>query len=152
MYPVIGPVESDERLAEIAQGGLTGVPDVLLGHHNPHPLPSSRSRRERMPLSSRRMPHSGSSVSSTSAIRWLVGRVPPGELDTGCLTNQAASSVAPDEIVRPQRLAVGQLDIDAGVVLREARHRHVRDRSAPPARRPSRPGCARMWFCNSASP
>ena len=34
----------------------------------------------------------------------------------------AASSVAPDEILRPQRLAVGQLDVDAGVVLREARH------------------------------
>ena len=34
----------------------------------------------------------------------------------------AASSVAPDEVVRPERLAVGQLDVDAGVVLREARH------------------------------
>ena len=33
-----------------------------------------------------------------------------------------ASSVAADEIFRPQRLAVGQLDVDAGVVLREARH------------------------------
>ena len=32
------------------------------------------------------------------------------------------SSVAPDEIVRPQRLAVGQLDVDAGVVLRETGH------------------------------
>ena len=38
------------------------------------------------------------------------------------LTDQTASSVAPDEIFRPQRLAVGQLDVDAGVVLREARH------------------------------
>ena len=49
-------------------------------------------------------------------------RIPPGELDAGCLADQAASSVAPDEILRPQRLAVGQLDVDAGVVLREARH------------------------------
>ena len=49
-------------------------------------------------------------------------RIPAGELDAGCFTDQTASSVAPDEILRPQRLAVGQLDVDAGVVLREARH------------------------------
>ena len=49
-------------------------------------------------------------------------RIPPGELDAGCLTDQTASSVAPDEIFGPQRLAVGQLNVDTGVVLREARH------------------------------
>ena len=37
-------------------------------------------------------------------------------------TDQAASSVAPDEILRPQRLAVGQCDVHAGVVLRETGH------------------------------
>ena len=47
-------------------------------------------------------------------------RIPPGELDAGGLADQAAASVAPDEILRPQRLAVGQRDVDAGVVLREA--------------------------------
>ena len=46
-------------------------------------------------------------------------RVPPGELDAGRLADEASSTVAPDEVVRPQRLAVGQLDVDAGVVLRE---------------------------------
>jgi hypothetical protein len=45
-------------------------------------------------------------------------RIPPGELDAGCLADQTASSVAPDEIFRPQRLAVEDLDVDAGVVLR----------------------------------
>ena len=49
-------------------------------------------------------------------------RIPPGELDAGCLPDQTASSVAPDEIFRPQRPAVGDLDVDAGVVLRETRH------------------------------
>ena len=49
-------------------------------------------------------------------------RIPPGELDAGGLADQAASAVAPDEILRPQRLAVGELDVDAGVVLRETRH------------------------------
>ena len=38
------------------------------------------------------------------------------------LTDDAASSVASDEIIRPQRLAVGELDVDAGAVLRETRH------------------------------
>ena len=75
-----------------------------------------------MPRASWRMPSSGSSAISTSAIRLLVVGSQPGELDAGCLADQAASSVAPDEIVRPQRLAVGQLDVDAGVVLRETRH------------------------------
>jgi hypothetical protein len=49
-------------------------------------------------------------------------RIPPGELDAGCSTDQATSSVAPDEIFRPQRLSVGDLDVDAGVVLRNTRH------------------------------
>jgi hypothetical protein len=49
-------------------------------------------------------------------------RIPPGELDAGCLADQAASSVAPDEIFGPQRLAAGHLDIDARVVLRDTRH------------------------------
>jgi hypothetical protein len=52
----------------------------------------------------------------------MADRIPPRELDAGCLTDQAASSVAPDEIFSPQRLAVGQLDVDAGVVLRETGH------------------------------
>ena len=68
------------------------------------------------------MPNSGSSAISTSAIRAARGRIPAGELDAGCLADQTASSVAPDEVLRPQRLAVGQLDVDAGVVLRETGH------------------------------
>ena len=46
-------------------------------------------------------------------------RIPSGELDAGLLADEASSSVAPDEVLRPQRLPVGQLDADAGVVLRD---------------------------------
>ena len=49
-------------------------------------------------------------------------RVPPGEVDAGRLADQAAPSVAPDEVLRSERRVVGQLDVDAGVVLREAHH------------------------------
>jgi len=44
-------------------------------------------------------------------------RIPPRELDASRLADQTASSVAPDEIFRPQRQAVGDLDVDAGAVL-----------------------------------
>ena len=37
MDPVIGAVHGDERLAEIAQGGLAGGSDLLFGHQDPHP-------------------------------------------------------------------------------------------------------------------
>ena len=49
-------------------------------------------------------------------------RIPSGELDAGCLADHAASSVASDEVLRAQRPAVGQRDVDAGVVLREPCH------------------------------
>src|SRR6266550_3389558 len=48
--------------------------------------------------------------------------IQPGEVDTGCLADQAASSVAADEVLRPERRAAGQLDIDGAVVLSEAHH------------------------------
>ena len=49
-------------------------------------------------------------------------RIPPGELDAGGFTDQTAASVAPDEILRPQALAIGQGDVHAAVVLVEAGH------------------------------
>ena len=33
---VIGAVDGDERLAEIAQRGLAASPDLALGHQHPH--------------------------------------------------------------------------------------------------------------------
>ncbi len=48
--------------------------------------------------------------------------IPPGELDACCLADHAASAVAPDEVFRPQRLAVGHLDLDPGAVLDEPHH------------------------------
>src|SRR5258708_11313098 len=50
------------------------------------------------------------------------GRVPAGELDTGCFTDQTASAVAPDEILGPQRKAGGHRDVDARDVLLEPGH------------------------------
>ncbi len=120
--PEVGAVHGDERLAQIAQGGLAARPELLLGHDDPH----------RPPVLQPVQAMDADGVVA-DAPRRLLGhldlgdqvaprRIPPRELDAGCFTDHAASSVAPDEILRPQRLAVGQLDVDAGVVLREARH------------------------------
>src|SRR5690606_4219230 len=48
------------------------------------------------------------------------GRVPSREVDAGRLADEAAPAVAPDEVRCTQRPAVGQRDVDAGIVLREA--------------------------------
>ena len=85
------------------------------------PPPSSRSTGP-MPPPSGRMPISGSSSISTSAIIQLVDGIQTGELDAGGLADHAAPSVAADEILRSERRVIGQLDVDAGVVLREADH------------------------------
>jgi hypothetical protein len=87
------------------------------------------------------------SASSTSAIRPRRGST--RELDAGCLTDQTASSVAPGEIFRLQRPTVGQLDADAGVVLRET---PSRPRQIGTASSPTQPaGMRSMWFCHSPS-
>ena len=75
-----------------------------------------------MPMASWRMPHSALLGQLDLGDQAARRRIPARELDAGCLADQAASSVAPGEILRPQRLAVGQLDVDAGFVLRETRH------------------------------
>ena len=123
--PVIGPVYGDERLAEIAQGGFAGGSEVLLGHHDPHrppilqPVDGMDAEGVVADAPFRRLPVSGHLDLGDQVARC---RIPPGELDAGFFADQTASSVAPDEILRPQRLAVGQLDVDAGAVLRETRH------------------------------
>ena len=121
VHPVIRPVDGDERLAEIAQGGLTGLSDVRFGHVDPH----------------RSILQPGEGMDANSVVAG-----PPFRLlvhldmsDSGCwLSNptrgtrywlpcgQAATSVAPDEVFRPQRLAVRQPDVDTGVILREPHH------------------------------
>src|SRR5262249_24049840 len=49
-------------------------------------------------------------------------RIRAREIDASCFTNQTASSVASDEILRSQRLAVGQRGVNAGVILGETGH------------------------------
>jgi hypothetical protein len=110
----------DECLAEILQGGFAGVFDVLFLQHDPERAAAFR-------------PVDGTDATTLAAhadLRLLVHfdlgdhpagrRIQPGEVDAGGLADQAASSVTADEIPRSQRRVVGQLDIDAGVVVSKA--------------------------------
>ena len=141
--PVIGAVNGDERLADIAQGGFAVEPQLRLGQHDPG-RPAILHLAD--PMDAARIP--------VKPPFRLLGRldfgdqparrrIPSGEFDAGRLANEAAAAIAADEIRRPERLTVGERDVDAGC--RPARNQslHVRDRSSPPVRRPTRPGCAR---------
>ena len=73
VHSVVRPVDGDECLADILQGWLAGVFDLLFGQYNPYFPPSARP----MPPPPR-MPISGSSSISTSAISQLVEGSHPG--------------------------------------------------------------------------
>ena len=117
MDPVVGPACGDERLAEIAQGGFGRGADVLFGHQDAHrsPIrvddlavddlvlhPAEGMDAEGIAVDApfRRLGHLdlGDQVAGR--------RIRSRELDAGGLADQTASAVAPDEILRPQRLAV----------------------------------------------
>ena len=139
MEPVVGPVHGDEALAEIAQGGLARA-DLRLGQHDPDRPPRRVDHRAVLDLVLDLAQGVGARGSAANTQFRLLGhldlgeqgarrRIPAGELDAGSLADEAASSVAPDEISGPQRLAAGQLDVHAGVVLHGSRHlRPVEDR------------------------
>jgi hypothetical protein len=63
--------------------------------------------------------HSGSSAISTSAIRLLIGPHPGNWISAALRIRLRPPSY--DEISRPKRRGVGQLDVDADVALRETR-------------------------------
>src|SRR5580765_6651877 len=144
--PVVGPVDGDEALAEIAQGGFARSSDVRFGHHDSyrsaflvndfavadlvlHLALGMDARGIAAHAQFRLVDHLD--LGEQAARR----RIPTGEVDACCFTDHTASSVAPDEILRPQRRAVGQRNVDAGVVLREPgyltsaidRHRQLAD-------------------------
>ncbi len=119
---VIRPPGGNERLTKVVQGRLVALPDVRLDRHYPHTLPVFEF---------------GESVEApvitADAPLWLAGRlglgnqvaggrIPPREVDTGFLADQAATAVASDEVRGPQRTTVVERDVDAGVVLGKARH------------------------------
>src|SRR5688572_16030577 len=113
---VIGAIYGDEALADIAQGGFAGS-DVRLGQHDPH-FPTLRvDHLAALDLVLDLADGMHARGCATNARFRLLGhldlgeqgagcRIPARELDAGRLADQAASSVAPDEILRPKRLAV----------------------------------------------
>src|SRR5262245_26526758 len=122
MDPVVGAVYRDKCLAEITKANFAGATEVLFGHQDP--------QQAAIVMPAQGMDTAG--VVPDSPLRLLgqldlgdqVARcwIPPGERDAGGFTDQAASAVAANEVLGPERPALGQRDIDAGVVLDETRH------------------------------
>ena len=119
--PVVRPVGGDERLAQLLHGGIAAVAEMRLLQHDPV-RPSALLPVERT---------DASALAAHADLRLLVHldlgdqpagrRIPPGELDAGRLPDHTAPAVAPHEVLRPERPAVGERDVNAGSVLREAR-------------------------------
>ena len=155
--PEVGPVDGDERLAEIAQGGLAGGCrrrcSVSTTPDGPRPPSGSdagrwhgcRGRRGGCPIPAPR-------PVSTSAISQLVVGSHPGKSMPAALRITLRPPSHPTRYSRPQRR--GRRTARRRRRCRPARSPspHVRDGSAPPARRPSRPGCARCGSASSPSP
>ncbi len=122
VHPVVRPVHGDECFAELVHAGVAGVVDVSFGEDDPDRLTVLPSTEGVL----------AGAVATEAELRFLVhldlgdhpaGRgIQPGEVDAGGLADQAASSVAASEILRSEQRVVGKLDVDAGVVLREAHH------------------------------
>ena len=102
--------------------GSVVAPTVRFGHHDadPHPIVQLAERVD------------AAGVAADPPLR-LSGhldlgdevagrRIRSGERDAGCLADHAATAIASDEVRRPERRAVRQPDVDAGVVPVEAGH------------------------------
>jgi len=128
----VGPVDGDEALAHVAQRGLAGfhprfgqrdadrsarlVDDSAVADLVFDLADGVLARGGAADAQLRLLGHLG--LGDEAARR----RIPAGKLDPGGPADEAATSVAPDEIVRAQVPAVGQMDVDSGIVLGEADH------------------------------
>ena len=75
-----------------------------------------------MPMASRWMPHCGSSGYFDLGDQIADRRIRAREFYPGCLAHEASAAVAADEIVGTKRAAIAQRNVDAAVILHEARH------------------------------
>ena len=137
--PEVGAVHGDQRLAQIAQGGLAARPDLLLGHDDPerppvlHPAAGRgcRWRRDARPAAAPRSARPRrSGCSSSDPTRGTRCRPPCG---SGCVRRRSRRDTAP--------AATGRLTARRRRRSRPARSPspRFRSRSAPPARRSRRP-------------
>jgi hypothetical protein len=120
--PKVSAEHRSERVTKIAQRRLGARSEHLLGHDHAE-RPSVLQPVQAM--------DAGGVVTNA---RWRVlghldlgneialRRIPTRELDARRLADDAAPSVTPNQILRAQRLGIGQCDVDAVVVLRETCH------------------------------
>ena len=117
VHAVVLAVNPDERVADVLQGGLIGA--VQVGHDEGDAHPSILGWADATTATQAEFRHLLHLDLGNDPAR---GRIPAREIDSGRLAHSAAAPVATNQILRPQRCAVGQRDIDATVVLRETGH------------------------------
>ena len=122
MDPIVGAPYGDERFAQLGQGHVARLIHALFCHQDAHGPTFGRFAEG--------VTAEGVVVKAPWRLLGQLdlgeqeahGRLPSGELDPGRLANHAAPAVAPDEVLRSQRHAAGQLHVDAGFVLHQSRH------------------------------
>ena len=149
MDPEVRAVHGPQRVAEVARASARRPdPSSCSVTMHPHGPPVVHQLQPVDPV-----------VVEADALRQLLGhldlgdqvaprRVPSDELDAGRLADDAAPTVGPDQVRRAERLAVGQVHVDAGRRPGRSRSPPAHGGPAPPAPRPSRAGSAR---CGSAT-
>jgi hypothetical protein len=118
----VGSPDGDERFAQLAERRLAGLPGERCADQD----------APRRPVAELADSVLAPFVAAEAPLRLLAHLdlgdqgadrgIPAGELDAGGLADEAPAAVAPDEELRPQGVTAAELDVDAGVVLREARH------------------------------
>ena len=122
--PKSRPVDGDERLAEIVERRLARRADLPLGQHDAAPAcrPPSLPMADAARAPSRRSPSGGSSAISTSAIIQLVDASQPGNSMPAVLRTRLRPPSQPTRYCARSDVPSDSVDVDAGVVLREAGH------------------------------
>ena len=119
--PEVRPVHVAEPFAELVQAGVAGMVGVLFHDQDPNGL-AIRGRTDAVLTAVAAAAHAQLrllvhlDLGDHPAGRWIQ----PDEVDAGGLADEAAPSVAADEVCRPEPPIVGQLHVDTGFIRREA--------------------------------
>ena len=122
MGAVVAPVGGDERRAEVVQRGVDGMLDLRLEEDDPVRAAALLAIHGTDAAAFRPQADRGRLVHLDLGDEVAARGIESGELDARRLADHAAAPVTPDEVARPDGRAIGQPDIHAGLVLREADH------------------------------
>jgi len=120
LNPEVRAVHGRQCFAEVRQGRLARGSELLLGHDDPY-APPVLHHVHRMDADVVKPDASGRVLGHLDlGDQVAAGRLRPDELDAGHLADDTAPTICTDQVRRTQRPILGEVDVDAGVVLGEA--------------------------------